>query len=74
MKTSRMLWRVARLLPEDARLISCVHDELIVETSDASAETVKKLVTETMASEMQALFPEVPIVVDAKICADWGQK
>ncbi len=66
--------KLARLLPDGARLVSSVHDELIVETPAASADTVKQLVTETMISEMQAIFPEVPITVEANICADWGGK
>ena len=70
----RAMLKLARLLPTDANLVSCVHDELIVETPVASAELVKNLVTDTMISEMHAIFPEVPIEVEAKICADWGGK
>ena len=43
-------------------------------TPEASAEAVKTLVTETMVSEMQNLFPEVPIGVEAKVCTNWGGK
>jgi DNA polymerase I-like protein with 3'-5' exonuclease and polymerase domains len=47
---------------------------LIVETSEESAEDTKKLVAETMIIEMQSLFPEVPIGVEARICTTWGGK
>jgi len=66
--------KLASLLPEGARLVSCVHDELIVEAPEASAEAVKQLVIKTMVSEMQTTFPEVPIEVEANVCSDWGGK
>ena len=66
--------KLSRQLPTEAKLISCVHDELIVETTEVTAEDVMKLVTETMVFEMQSLFPDVPIEVEARICTNWGGK
>ena len=61
-------------LPAGARIISTVHDELIVETPEAEAEAVKQLVADTMTETMEVIFPEVPIEVEANVCATWGEK
>ena len=66
--------RTARVLPEDAVIVSTVHDEMIVECAEESADQCLALVRETMATRMSALFPEVPVEVEANICTTWGEK
>ena len=61
-------------LPPDARLIACVHDEVILETSAQRAEQVKHWAKEAMTQEMNRLVAGVPIEVEAKIAQNWGQK
>lgn len=61
-------------LPDGAKIISTVHDEIIVECSQAQAEAVRALLPATMRNAMSALFPQVPIEVEANICRHWGDK
>ena len=53
-----------------ARLILQVHDELIVETPQESAEQVRELVRQEMES---AVSLSVPLLVDAKVGKTWGE-
>jgi DNA polymerase I-like protein with 3'-5' exonuclease and polymerase domains len=70
----RAIVLVAERLPEGSRILSTVHDELIVEAPEADAEAVRELVAATMREAMEALFPEVPIEVEAGACNHWGEK
>lgn len=65
---------LARVLPAGARMVSTVHDELIVESDAALAGTVSGLARETMVEAMQKLFPDVPIAVEVVTGPDWGAK
>jgi DNA polymerase I-like protein with 3'-5' exonuclease and polymerase domains len=51
-----------------------VHDEVLVEAPESIAEQVCELVREAMIEAMAALFPQVPIEVEAGVCAHWGEK
>ena len=65
---------IAQQLPDEARLISTVHDEVLVEVPEAMANEVCDLVQATMIEAMAALFPQVPIEVEAGSCSNWGEK
>ena len=67
------LCEIHKALPKDAKLIATVHDEIIVEASEAKAEHVKKLLAKIMVNVFDKLFKkQVPIQVEAKICENWG--
>ena len=69
------LCEIHKALPKDAKIIATVHEEIIVEASEAKAEQVKKLVSEIMVGVFDKLFnKQVPIEVDAKICEHWGER
>jgi DNA polymerase I-like protein with 3'-5' exonuclease and polymerase domains len=70
----RAMVELSKKLPIEARIISTVHDELIVEAPEAEAEAVKQLVATTMTETMAGIFAEVPIEVEAKVCSNWGEK
>lgn len=70
----RAIVLLAQRLPEGSRLVSTVHDEVIVETPEAGAEEVAALVAATMREAMEELFPEVPIEVEGGVCNHWGGK
>ena len=70
----RAMVRLASCLPAGARMISTVHDELIVETSETDAGAVCRLVESAMIEAMSDLFPKVPIEVEAKSCRNWSEK
>lgn len=61
-------------LPEGARIVSTVHDELVVECQEADAESVRALTSDTMVEAMSDLFPQVPIEVEATIADTWAEK
>jgi DNA polymerase I-like protein with 3'-5' exonuclease and polymerase domains len=70
----RALVLLAGRLPAEAALLSTVHDEVIVEAPEAMADQVCNLVRETLIEAMADLFPQVPIEVEAGVCAHWGEK
>ncbi len=61
-------------LPEDARIVSTVHDELVVECPEQDAEAIRTLMIDTMTEAMSDLFPEIPIEVEASIGKSWAEK
>jgi DNA polymerase-1 len=62
-------------LPKDAKIITTVRDEIIIEAPEAQAEQIKKLLGKIMVSVFDKLFKKrVSIEVDAKICQNWGEK
>lgn len=65
---------IAERLPDGARLISTVHDEVLVEAPESIAGQVCELVRSSMIEAMASLFPQVPIEVEAGVCAHWGEK
>jgi DNA polymerase I-like protein with 3'-5' exonuclease and polymerase domains len=65
---------IAQRLPAEAKLISTVHDEVLVEAPEAMANEVRDLVQAIMIEAMAALFPQVPIEVEAGSCSHWGEK
>ena len=65
---------LAERLPNTARILSTVHDEVIVEVPEAEAEQICDLVATAMKEAMESLFPEVPIEVEGGVCEHWGEK
>ncbi len=61
-------------LPEDAKIVSTIHDEIIVECDEAAAESVQEILQTTMREAMAVLFPQVAIEVEAGTCRNWGDK
>ncbi|MFN0130835.1 MAG: DNA polymerase [Verrucomicrobiales bacterium] len=70
----RALVQIADQLPAGSRIISTVHDEVIVEAPDFEADAVCELTREIMIKAMADLYPEVPIEVEARVCSNWGDK
>lgn len=60
--------------PDDCCLVSCIHDEILVEAPEERALEIKAMVEQIMVEEMQSLFPAVPIEVEAKIFETWADK
>lgn len=70
----RAMILLADRLPDGCRMVSTVHDELVVEAPREEAEAVRNLVVTVMREAMEDLFPQVPIEVEAKVCRHWGEK
>jgi DNA polymerase-1 len=65
---------IAERLPESARIVSTVHDEVVVECPEDSADQCRGIITTAMVEAMSALFPEVPVEVEANVCTTWAEK
>ena len=61
-------------LPKFARIVSTVHDEVVVECHESYADDCLKIITTAMVEAMTALFPEVPIEVEGNTCTTWAEK
>lgn len=61
-------------LPKSARIVSTVHDEVVVESPEESADECREIITTAMVEAMAALFPEVPVEVEANVCTTWAEK
>jgi DNA polymerase-1 len=65
---------IDRRLPQSARIVSTIHDEVVVECHEDAAEQCREIITTAMVEAMAALFPEVPVEVEANICNTWAEK
>jgi hypothetical protein len=61
-------------LPKSARIVSTVHDEVVVECHEQSDDECREIITTAMVEAMAALFPEVPVEVEANVCTTWAEK
>jgi DNA polymerase-1 len=61
-------------LPKSARIVSTVHDEVVVECNEGSSDECREIITTAMIEAMAALFPEVPVEVETNICTTWAEK
>ncbi|MBI4468483.1 MAG: hypothetical protein HY650_04070 [Acidobacteria bacterium] len=55
----------------DARIVNCVHDEIVVESSGADAERTAEVLRQGMVTAGQEIIETVPIEVEVKISEDW---
>jgi DNA polymerase-1 len=70
----KSLVRLYAELPPGVRLICCVHDEAILEAPLESAEETRAWAHRAMVEEMATLLPGVPVEVESRVCANWGEK
>lgn len=66
--------KVSECLPAGAQLRACVHDELILTAPAEIAEHTLQLAHQAMIEAFTKLFPNVPIEVEGKVCANWSEK
>ena len=59
------------IAPHGARLVNCVHDELVVEAPAAAAEAVAEVVRATMSEAAARFLKSTPIVVEVTIATSW---
>jgi DNA polymerase I len=67
--------KVASVMPEDARLVATVHDELVLDCPADTAERCRNITEVAMKEAFIEMFGDtVPVEVEAKVCAHWGEK
>lgn len=62
---------VRRFEGMDAKIIACVHDEIVVETDREIATTMRDVLEDTMISAASELLASVPVEVDLTIADSW---
>jgi len=62
----------SRGVAPDARLVLSVHDELVLEVSEAEAEVARRWLARCMREAGQAYLERVPVVVEAGAGATWA--
>ena len=67
----RAMIKVDKLLPEGANQILQIHDSIIIECNEADAESVSKMLAETM----EGIAPELPIKLAVEVTTgrNWGE-
>ena len=65
---------LVELLPQGAQLIAVVHDEIIIEAKEDLAMQVRALLAYVMKKAAEETLKGVPVEVEAKVCANWGEK
>lgn len=58
----------------DVKIIATVHDELILESPEETAEEAKKLLEEVMLKAARELLPDVPVEVEGGVVDSWAEK
>ncbi|MFL6216644.1 MAG: DNA polymerase [Blastocatellia bacterium] len=59
------------LKPFDAKIVNCVHDEIVIEAADAQAADVAALLEHQMIAAARDFIRSVPVTVDAIISDAW---
>jgi len=67
--------KTVAMLPSDVHMVATVHDELIFDSPSAEAPHRSGMIRSTMEEAFTEVFgPELPIEVEAKVCANWSEK
>ena len=64
----------AELMGTDAKLLCCVHDELLMEAPKAQAEKVAGIVESSMKEAGKRFLQHVPLDVEVTIAQNWAGK
>ncbi|HEY9722597.1 MAG TPA: DNA polymerase [Oscillatoriaceae cyanobacterium] len=66
-----MTMLTAALSPYGARLVNCVHDELVVEAPTEAAEAAAEALRQTMEEAARVFLREVPVAVEVAVADAW---
>ena len=58
----------------DAHIVNLVHDEITVECAENEAEEVREILQNAMKEAAEEYLTNIPVIVDAKIIQNWGDK
>jgi DNA polymerase-1 len=59
---------------EDVRLVATVHDELVLEAPEGTAEEAAEVLKAIMKAAGARFLPDVPVEVEAAVCESWAEK
>jgi hypothetical protein len=66
-----MVYIIEEIKPYDARLLSTVHDETIVEVKDDQVEEVSNIIEKATIAGFAEFFHEVKMTADADVADYW---
>jgi DNA polymerase I-like protein with 3'-5' exonuclease and polymerase domains len=66
--------KIPKVVSQEVWLIATVHDELVFDCPRRIADESAGVIRLVMKEVFHELFPELPIEVEAKICANWAEK
>jgi len=61
-------------LNDEAYMVACVHDEIVLEVIEHKAEEYKKLLEKIMVEAAQKVLKTVPSIADANVGDSWAAK
>ena len=70
--TKLALSALYKVLPEEAHIVMCIHDEIVVECPEGIAEKVKDLMIRVMCEEGEKVCYPVKIDAEGEIGQSWG--
>ncbi|MBX7222884.1 MAG: bifunctional 3'-5' exonuclease/DNA polymerase, partial [Blastocatellia bacterium] len=69
---------LAKLVPAltdtGARIIGCIHDEILLEAPLETAPQAASILTEMMETAGREVLKEVPVEAESRICRNWAEK
>ncbi|MBO4318281.1 MAG: hypothetical protein J5855_08425 [Mailhella sp.] len=71
-----VLGKLPKLLMRlDAVIVNCVHDEVLVESSEADAAKAAEALAAAMTEDFSAVFPDADVrnLVDVHIAGNWAE-
>jgi DNA polymerase I-like protein with 3'-5' exonuclease and polymerase domains len=63
-----------RINGTEARIIGCVHDEIILEVPEDMALEMNKMLKDAMIQAGQVYLKRVPVKVDVRVSSDWAEQ
>lgn len=67
------LIRLAKQLPNEAKLVATIHDEVLVECPLSLVDEIKLIVQQCMIEGNKVYLKTVPVVCEPKIIANWAE-
>jgi DNA polymerase I-like protein with 3'-5' exonuclease and polymerase domains len=61
-------------LGDEAHLVACVHDEIVLEAADDKVEYYKEVLERCMKEAAETILKEVPAKADASHGDSWSEK
>jgi DNA polymerase-1 len=71
--TKSALVALYNTLPENVRIVGCIHDEILCECDEADVELTTKLMMDAMCGEGNKMMAPVPIEAEAEVGDAWGK-
>jgi DNA polymerase I-like protein with 3'-5' exonuclease and polymerase domains len=68
------LAELGKYLDEEASLVACVHDEIVLEVTESRANQFKEILEKSMTLAAETILKVVPAKADASIADTWAEK